>query len=133
VRARELEHLLGMAVDAARGLEDADLLDRDHLIEASGKARGAEDAVEHGRAAIGENGEAQAAALQVDEGRLGILERVEPQIELHQPPMQLAVIEPEQLHGVVEGIGGDLPEIGMDPHQASQPGILQLLVAPGGG
>jgi hypothetical protein len=120
-------------VDAARGLEDADLLDRNHLLEAPGKARGSDDAVEHGRAAVGENGEAEAAALQFDDGRLDVLEQIERQIELHQPLMQLAILQPEQLHRVVEGIGGDLPEVGMDPHQASQPGILQLLVAPGGG
>ena len=119
-----------MAVDPARRLVDADLLDRGQLFEEPGKTGGPDGGIEHGRAAIGENGKAQSPALQLGETGRGIGEWSEAEIELHQLLMQQAILDAEQLHGVVEGIGGDLPEIGMDPHQAAQPGILQLLVAP---
>lgn len=48
----------------------------------------------------------------------------------HEALAQVGIVEVMHVKGKIQCILGDLPEIGMMPHQAAKPGVLQLLDAP---
>ena len=61
-------------------------------------------------------------------GRIGI--GIELEIENHQLVLEARIVDPADVERIIERIAGDLPEIGMNAHQAAEPGIFELLLPP---
>ncbi len=61
-------------------------------------------------------------------GNLG--ERLEAEIEVHQPLAQRGRLKAQAFQGEIERVAGHLPEVGVAVLERAQPGVLELLVAP---
>ena len=70
------------------------------------------------------------ASRKVAEDRGNLRERLEAEIELHQPLVQGGACEIEAFEGEIERLAGHLPEIGVTVLERAQPSVLKLLVAP---
>ena len=67
------------------GLVDADRVDRQNRVEPIGKPRALDKRSQHRRRAVGEDGGPKSRLAQRAEDRWNLGERVEAEIELHQP------------------------------------------------
>ncbi len=111
-------------------LVDADLLDRQRLVEEVVDAGAPHRRVQHPRRAVGEDRRPYAVVLEARQHVRDLGIGVELEIQLHELLPEPRVVEADRVHGEVEGVAGDLPEVGMDAHEAAQPGVFELLVAP---
>jgi hypothetical protein len=117
-------------VDPPVGLEDADGLHGQDLVEQRGDAGAFRGGVQHRQAAVGQDRGLEALILEGAEhgGRLRV--GVELEVEVQQG---LAILRRAAAHGLqrpVETVGRHLPEIGVHAGGGAQPGVLELLEPP---
>ena len=115
------------------GLEDADILDREDGVEQAFDAGVADRRGEHFRGAVGQDGTFQPAVLEFGQHRLDLGVGVELKVTGEKLVAQVRIVDTVGLEGEVQGVAGDLPEIHVvfTAHEAAQPSVLQLFVAPG--
>ena len=127
---RQAERIQRQLIGFRVSLEDLDRVDRQDGVEQRAQARAVNERIEHRRRSVGQNGGLESALPQNCEDFRNFRERLEAEIELHQPRAQPRRLEFEAVEREVERVAGDPPEIGIAALQGSEPGILQLLVAP---
>ena len=89
--------------------------------------------VEHGGAAVGEDGGELILGLHRLECRHHLRVGIELEVERHDLVLEARLLHAELLERIVECLGGDMPEIGVHAHEAPEPGIFELLLAPQAG
>src|SRR6266851_3303457 len=115
----------GKLIDACMRLIDAHLLNREHDIKQMSDPRICYCALEHIGRAIREHGRFEPRRLQALERFCHLGERVEREIQIHQPVTKSVARQAECLHREVQCITGDSPKIGVLTLERTEPSVLK--------
>src|SRR5581483_2660846 len=127
---RQPEGLGGQLVDRRVRFEHAELVDRQHVLEALPQTGRRQPGFEHVGVAVGQDGQAPRRPQPVERlGHLGIGRDVEPGAEEAGPGL-LVGHESVAVEGEVQGVARRGPEVLVAAHERAEPGVLQLLRPP---
>src|SRR5262245_44855274 len=132
-RRRHAQGIDRQSIGLRMGLENADRLDRQHLVELRGEARRIDRRLQHGRRGVRQDRRLEAGAADRLQHRWRLRIGAQFPIALKQPLAQHRIADRLPLARKAERLRRHLPEVRMGAHQAAQPAVLELLAPPGRG
>ena len=122
--------IAGELVDARVRFEHADGIGGEDVVDQLAAGALGDRAGQHARRAVGQHDPALARVGEGLERRRGVGESAQAEIVLHQLGPQRRFGDVERVHGVVERFARHPPEVVIGPHQAAQPGVVELFAPP---